>query len=183
MANGARGGHTRQRKTWDVLVATNTLATADATFVGGSITSNVGALTVLRQIGGYLLSPTPGGTFVAGDGCRITLGIGVFAADAFALGIGVFAADAFALGPTAMPEPSQEAEFPWLYWRQHNFLFAGAGPGGDEITAHVRETFDSRSMRKFKAREAVGWVMQYENVSGDLPMTIIIDAMRTLVGQ
>ena len=60
-------------------------------------------VTILRTLGEVLVALAQTGV-VAGDQVFVTIGLGLFSSDAVAV------------GPTAVPEPSDEAEFDWLWW-------------------------------------------------------------------
>ena len=121
------------------------------------------------MLGEYVISPTAGATFAADDAA--TIGVG----------IGVVSTDAATAGAASVPDPIGEPDYPWLYWADIPFYFAGSGPGGDEITAHVRRQFDIRSMRKLKPRETLTWVFQYGNLVGNPPLSLNVANTRVLV--
>ena len=159
---------TRLNKEWDALTAGSMAHTASGMLLGGSV-GFVDALTIIRMIGEYLVAPLPGGTFAAGDNCRVAIGIGVFSTDVVLAGAG------------SLPDPSSEAAYPWLFWKEHQFVFQLATPDGDEIDSTVRVAFDIRSMRKIKPQETLAFVSQYVDVGGTPPMTVFASATRVLV--
>ncbi len=157
----------RMQKDWFGIAQSASGLTGSTTVLLAALIS-LQAQTVIRMIGEYVISPTPGGTFVAGDRVEI------------ALGIAVVSSDAAALGSTAMPDPIGDEAYPWLFWASHKLIFAGASPGGDEITAHVRRSFDIKSMRKMKADQDLVLVAQYVDLVGAPPITVDTGTVRVL---
>ncbi len=123
--------------------------------------------TILRMLGEFVIGPTAAP--VDGDGVEMSVGFGIVSADA----VGV--------GSTAMPDPSQEPEYPWLYWSSHPFFFRSTDVQQALGTGVVRVPFDVRSMRKVKPREALISVVQYVNSGGNPPMTAAVGQTRVLV--
>ncbi len=95
------------------------------------------------------------------------------------MALGIFSTDAFAAG--AVPEPIEEAEYPWLYHKVHQVVFfsnsSTTAPGG----SWLRQSFDVRSMRKVGPRETLAWVVQYIDVVGAPPVTAISSLVRVLL--
>ncbi len=165
MADRHRGP--RRPKGWSSITEITQLLTMNQTAGGGSIGfDDVTTRTVLRMIGEYVITPTSAPTAL--DGCRVTVGIGVMSSDAFAV------------GSSAMPDPADEPNYPWLYWMSHNFAFPGTDPESGSAGASVRQFLDIRSMRKLKPRESVFSVFQYNNVTGLPPMTVSFGPIRIL---
>ncbi len=167
MARPNRGG-TRVAKIWDAIPGSTQNHTANGT-IGGASLAVTDAATFLRMIAEYIIGPT--GAVVATDGCAITVAIGIISTDAFAAG--------------AFPDPSDEPEYPWLYWAQHFFEFGtaigiGVGEGPTSEQHSVRRFVDSRSMRKIKPRESLIWVSEYVGTSGTPDMTVNIGETRVL---
>ncbi len=137
-----------------------------ATFALGTTSFAVPG-TVLRMIGEYLITPTV--DLTAGDHAVISVGIGVVSSDAATL------------GASAVPDPTAEAEFPWLYYASHP-IFAEATAGDQDLGAvTVRRSFDVKSMRKLKPRETLIFVADYENINGNPPLTISVGTVRVLI--
>ena len=123
------------------------------------------------MIGQYTILPTSGGTFVATDQARVTVGIGLFASDAFAAGAG------------SMPDPSTDPAFPWLYHMDNPISLSVASADGNSVGNGVRTFYDIRTMRRIKPNESVGWVIQYTDVAGTLLLTAFFGRTRVLIGQ
>ena len=157
----------RMPKHWHSIPSISLAFTSSSTLQGGSLALD-GPWTVIRMLGSYLIAPTAGGTFVAGDAADIVVGIGVVSSDAFAAGAG------------SMPDPAGEPEYPWLYWKDTQFSLLGA-PAGDEALSTARVEFDIRSMRKIKPRESLAVVAQYADRSGNPPYTVRFGRTRVLV--
>ncbi len=158
----------RQRKSWTGFSATSLDFTADATQVG----SSVGFLetgTILRMIGQYTIGPVTAP--VALESMQLTVALGIFSTDAVTL------------GSTAMPDPTEEPEYPWLYWKSHPLFFGTTSLDPATQTGSARVDFDIRSMRKFKARESLAWVVQGVRISGTADLRIVMGHTRVLIGQ
>ncbi len=161
----------RQTKEWNSFGSTELNMTANGTFAAGTTLTDIGPRTVLRMLGEYILGFTEGGTFAAGDQVQI------------GLGIGIFSQDAVTVGPTALPEPLNDAEFPWLFWASHQlFLHDTTIQSISAGRAQVRHRFDIRSMRKLPLGQALGYVVEYVDGSGTPPVTANLAEVRTLVG-
>ncbi len=165
MAHGGSRGP-KMGKQWVSIPGAVIPHTADGTLGGGLLDSTT-AQTVLRMLGSYIVWPTTAPT--AGDQAVISLGIGIVSSDAAAL------------GATAMPDPSGEPEFPWLFWEEHDFRWGTTSldPNG---LGFVRRHFDIRSMRRMKPREALVAVTQYTDLSGTPAVTISMAQTRVLIG-
>ena len=64
------------------------------------------------------------------------------------IALGLVSTDAFLLGSTALPEPLDDADYPWMFWRSvvlESFLAAGAEGEGSSV---YRIDVDSKAMRK-----------------------------------
>ena len=165
MADRSRG--LRQAKVWTFL------GNGLASFVGNNTVSlsSVGfnnANTVLRMIGEYVILPD------AATADEDVAEIGV--------GIGVVSSDAAALGDTAMPDPVDEPDFPWLYWKCHLMVFNQTGVDPNTLAGQGRWSFDIRSMRKVKPRESLIMVVQYVDVVGAPPLQFGAARTRVLIG-
>ncbi len=163
-----RGSYPKRRKQWSAIPGIAFGMTADSTNGAGSL-GFAEACTVLRMLGEYTIFPTS--PPVAGDEVVVTIGIGVISSDAAAL------------GATAFPDPSEEPEYPWLYWASHGFGYNGTLEESALLSSSLRQKFDVRSMRKIKPRESLQMVVQYADVgsAGDPPLTIVTGVTRVLI--
>ncbi len=158
----------RKEKQWAGLGGQDFALTADGTSAGSVPLSFTSSQTILRMLGGYQIMAT--GTITALDAVRIFVGLAKVSTDAAAL------------GATAMPDPQVEPEFSWLYWASHSLFWSNSGAPvtGRELPGHVRRSFDLRTMRKFKARESLIWVVEYADIVGTPAVTVQLDATRVL---
>ncbi len=166
----ARDFGRRMGKAWTLIPGSTIAMTASATAVGSNVGFNIPG-TILRMLGEWSAVATPGGTFGTGDKAEITVGLGVFNADAVAL------------GATAMPEPLDQADYPWLYWKSIIVTVPDSSLTGNEIPAFKTRQFDSRTMRRVKPQETLSWVAQYTDIAGAPPTTVDFPTVRVLVGQ
>ncbi len=159
---------TRQRKEWTSIPGIQLPMTSGATLLGGSV-AFASAATVLRMLGEYIITPTSAAT--AGDAAVVGVAIGVVSSDAFAAGAG------------SMPDPTDEPEYPWLYWANHSFFFPSTLTLlGQTDAGSIRRSFDIRSMRKLKPRESLAFVAQYTDRAGAPPLQLDVAVTRVLVG-
>ncbi len=167
MSNGHRGSGSRMAKHWHSIAAVSLGLTADGTSLGGALALD-GPWTVIRHIGGYVICQFSAP--VANDEVTITVGCGVVSSDAFAAGAG------------SVPDPAGEPDYPWLYWKAHDFFYSTTDPqSGGADSGSVRVDFDSRSMRKLKPRESLIWVVEYGNIVGAPIMKVQLQQSRILV--
>ena len=105
------------------------------------------------------------------------------AADAASIGvgIGVVSSDAVSAGASALPDPNGEADYPWLYWAQHDFFFGSTATDPASLASSLRRPFDIKSMRKLKPRESLVAVIQYSDISGAPPLHVEFTQTRVLV--
>ncbi len=158
-------GTQRKAKLWAGIPTTLLGLTADNTFLGGSL-AFTSPQTVLRMLGEYVIGPAS--AVVAGDDVEITVALGKVSTDAFAL------------GASAVPDPNGEPEYPWLYWKQHVFTFPTTSGDPSAATGSVRQSYDIKTMRKFTARESLVWVINYGDLGGAPPMTLVLGQTRVL---
>jgi len=156
----------RMSKHWAAIGSAELHLVANSTGLLGVSNVEHPGETVLRMIGEYIVVPTAAPT----------------AADAaiLAFGIGVVSSDAAELGATALPDPNDEAEYPWLYWASHAFHFQDTSVDPSQAGGSIRKAFDVKSMRKVKPRESLVFVVQYTNIAGSPPMTIVSGVVRVL---
>ncbi len=170
MSNGHRGRGQRQRKHWHDLEGARGTFVADAIILMATFASEAGdPYTVLRMFGEYAIAPTTAP--VATDSCLITLGVGVVSTDAATL------------GGTAMPDPEDEPDYPWLYWMSHALHFPTTSVDPSVASGSVRKSFDVGSMRKVAPRQSLVVVAQYSDIIGTPPITVTMGSFRFLVGE
>jgi len=167
MAHGRSRG-TRQRKHWHRIPTAETHFTANGTALMGVFSLNDPA-TVLRMLGEYVIEPT--GAVASSDAACI------------GVGIGLVSSDSAELGATAVPDPIDEADFPWLYWAEHAFHFADSTANPAPASTSIRKAFDVRSMRKMKPRESLVFITQYFDLAGAPPLSVIAGSTRVLFGE
>jgi len=164
MAHRASGR--RRLKRWSSIVGSADDATAAGTTVGGTLAFTEPA-TVLRLLGEYIFFPTAAP--VAGDRITMTVGIGVVSTDA-------------AVGAVAsLPDPAAEPEFPWLFWAEHALGFNSTSVVDAQAGLSLRRSFDVGSMRKIKPRESLVCLIEYVDIVGTPPITVVIGGTRVLL--
>ncbi len=157
-------------KQWDILLGFVTSVNSTSTIVGGSLAFSSPA-TILRM----LLQPSKfwmDATKQADDRISLTWAIALLSTDAVAL------------GATAVPDPGDEPEFPWLFWKSialGSELAAAEEATGVAVFAET-DVINIKSMRKVKPGESLVWVMQFADVSGAPSTEIRLGAARVLIG-
>ena len=164
MANRVRGP--RKEKEWTSLLAASIALTADSTFIASTLAFTSKA-TVVRMMGEYTLSLI--NAPVATETARLTVAIGVMSTDAAAV------------GASAAPDPSDEPEYPWLYWKEHAFHYASTSVDPSQAAGSLRQSFDVRSMRKLSARESLVYIVQFNQDSGTVDMRFVSGRTRVLL--
>ena len=150
-----------------------TITQSIAADVTGVVAGNVGLdelFTVLRILGSWHYGP--GGVNVVNDAAAISVGIGLVSSDAAAL------------GGTAMPDPEDESDYPWLYFKTVQFVqtIAQQHSDGDPRMAG-RFEIDVKSMRKVKPRESLVTVFQYRNINGNPTVDLSFPRARVLIAR
>ncbi len=169
MANRSFTRSQRMTKRWISLPDFEVVFTANGTRLFG-ILSLTEPSTVMRIMGEYSVQCQGAGVFVTLDKALVTIGIGVVSTDAAELGF------------TAMPDPADELQYPWLYWREHTItVFDAAALDGSQDQAFHRVSFDVKSMRKLKPRESLVMIGQYRDVVGTPPVEVFSAAARVLL--
>ena len=154
-------------KEWNSIPSISLALTADATSLGGALSPGTSA-TVLRMLGEYIIVPTSAPAAL--DQVKV------------AVGIGVISGDAFAAGSASVPDPAGEPDYPWLFWAEHSLYFGTTSVDPSSLGATVRRQFDIRSMRKMKPRETLAMIVQYANIAGNPPLSMLISQTRVLLG-
>ncbi len=81
-------------------------------------------------------------------------------------GLGIVSTDAATVGASAMPDPGDEADYPWLWYGQILLRSnVAAGPTAYGPAAEKLEV-DSKAMRRFKPGQSLVLVMEHAQVSG-----------------
>ena len=146
----------RRPKQWSASnLAGNASFTGNATSLVLAAVPAVESVTVLRLRGEIFVGPS--GATTALDQARV------------AFGIGIVTSDAAAVGSTAMPDPDDEPDFPWLWYHLHNFFsgFTVDGTASDDYgVGTIRIDVDSKAMRKMKPGQSIVGVAQYVDVVG-----------------
>ncbi len=124
--------------------------------------------SVIRMLGEYVVYPTA--SITANDAAKVTVGIGKVSTDAFSA------------GGAGIPDPAGDPSYSWLYWAAHMFSFAGTDPEAAAANYSVRRSFDIRSMRKVKNRDAIVVVAEYVSIIGAPPLSLSVASTRMLLG-
>ncbi len=155
----------RRRKLWWSIPNSAQNITTPATGISGSITFSE-ARTVLRCMGEYIINPASAPTI--NDHCVI------------GIGLAIVSADAVTVGGTAVPDPVDEPEYPWLFLATHPLIYESTTVEVQLGAGVVRGTYDVKSMRKVKPREALALIFQYVDGSGVPPIDITFGVTRVL---
>ena len=166
------GRSQRKEKSWLRMIGGTAALTADSTAL---VTATLFAIpappfTIMRMLGEYLITPTAAVT--ATDEVKITVGIGLFSADAIIA------------GAASLSDPSGDEDYPWMYWAEHSMRFtAAASPVGlnANVASTLRVPFDIGSMRKVRPARDLGFVVSYSDVLGAPPITFGAAATRLLI--
>jgi len=98
-------------------------------------------------------------------------------------GLGIFSTDAVALGATAVPDPADEPQYPWLWWKEFRLdSKTTTGLTGGWGIAAQRYEVDTKAMRKVKPGESLVMVFQSTNLAGAPATDIDVGQLRVLIG-
>ena len=97
----------RRRKTWVTIPQAAANLDGAATSIGGTLAFVQAGNTVMRTISEYWIGARA--VTVVFDNALITVVLGIFSTDAIAAGAG------------SIVDPDAEPEYPWLYWKAHEF--------------------------------------------------------------
>ena len=162
----------RMRKHWYSILSSQTAFTATSTALLSSFVAAAGEpFTVLRMMGSFIVSPTPGGSFAAGDSACL------------AFGIGVVSADAITAGSASMSDLGGEPDYPWLYWSDVPLLSFDASIAEGLSLLNRVITFDVRSKRKVAPRQGLAFVGEYADATGAPPLTVVTGGIRFLIAE
>ena len=162
----ARNFSQRKTKSWFGIVGSSHPFTTDDTDFGNGFSTSL-TTTIMRMFGEYIISPTSAPAAL--DTCRI------------GIGIAIVSSDAFTLGETAAPDPSVEFGYPWLYWRDHPMFFPSTTVDVANLAASVRVSYDVKGMRKIRADQTLAHVIQYQDITGAPPVTVVMGGTRLLL--
>ncbi len=167
MARGRNTGRVLDMKEWDAIPLVQTQLSSAGTFLGGSLAFGVPA-TILRSRG--YLQASMDATKQVGDSIDLAFGLGIISTDAFAAGGG------------SVPDPGDEAEYPWIWWGQmHLEAFATGGTEPWGSSSQYIEV-DTKAMRKMKPGQSLAWIVQVQGASGAPVTEITLGQTRVLIG-
>ena len=166
----SRPGKTIDFKAWDAIPGALQNLSANGTTAPAGI-SFTGPQTILRSRGEILLQMDE--NTLAADNALI------------AMALGIMSTDAFAAGGASLPDPSGNADYPWLWWQTinlaTNFTLAAGSDQVAGMTTRVVQV-DSKAMRRVKPNETLSLVFQYVNVSGNPTIQVDAGLIRVLFG-
>ncbi len=165
MARPRREGRTIDFKSWDAMPSVSAQLTADgSTAVAGlAFTSPA---TILRCRGSLLYSLDE--SQQVNDKMKVGLGLGIISSDAFTA--------------STLPDPSGEAEYPWLWWHEVQLgsdLAVGINNLGQNV---ARIDLDTKAMRKIKPGQTLTLVTQYVDLTGTPVLDQQQGQIRVLIG-
>ena len=94
-------------------------------------------------------------------------------------GIALVSTDA-AASSTSLPDPSQEPEYPWL-WYGEAIMYSPNQDFSDPMI-QLELPIDSKAMRKFKPGQSLIPVAQYVDTQGTPGLRVIYSQIRVLIG-
>ncbi len=158
----------RRSRRWTSIPGTNVTLTTVGTTGGGALAFIAGPETVVRMMGRGLLQLMDAPT--AGDSMHLTVAIAVVTTDAATAGAG------------SLPDPSDEPEFPWLYWTELDIFASDTNAdNGGNIGGAIRYEFDVRSQRIIRPGHSLVYFAQYVDQGGLPPVRWQASQVRTLV--
>ncbi len=165
----SNSGRVLDTKFWSQMNANSQSVSTNTTVLSGGTISFAEAFTILRCRG--YVQASMDATKQVDDHIRVIFGLGIVSTDAATL------------GATAMPDPGDEANFPWLWWgslRLRSYVAAGAEAWG--MTAQRLEV-DTKAMRRVKPGQSLVWIAETASVTGAVVTNIDFGETRVLVGQ
>ena len=160
-------GRTIDFKQWTAIPGGSLNLSANGTSGGPGLLAFSIPATILRVRGHVHVAMLAGG-LTATDEAEVVFGLGIFSSDAVAL------------GSTALPDPSAEAEYPWMWYGEATMYSPNADFGDPRIQVHI--PIDTKAMRKVKPAESLTMVAQYVNSSGIPGLRVIYSQLRVLIG-
>ena len=157
-------------KAWDGIPGLTQAVSADSTFLAsGALTFGIPATLLRTRTFIEVWFDATG--LATDDEVSLTFGLALLSADAFSAGAG------------SVPDPSGEAEFPWIFWTAfHMRVIETFATGGTAASMYRQIDVDSKAMRKIKPGQALFWVGQYTDLGGAPVMQISIPQTRCLLG-
>ena len=162
-----RPGRTIDFKQWTAIPGGSQSVSGNTTFAGPGLLAFGIPATILRVRGHFRVSMQITG-LTAGD--EVTL---VF-------GLGIFSTDATAVGASALPDPSAEAEFPWLWYQ--SVMLQSINADSAEPGSQTLVEVDTKAMRKIKPGQSLAMVGQYVDTVGAPGVRINMGQIRVLFG-
>ena len=102
------------------------------------------------------------------------------AANNVTVGIGIVSTDAATLGATALPDPQDEPEYDWMWWRELNVKrIVQTAETDSDIAGTVRWVIDSKAMRKVKPGQSLIMIFQTGTTTA---IDIEMEQLRVLIG-
>ncbi len=161
------GGRVIDFKAWLALGAGSASVSTNAT-QGGTKLDFASPGTILRIRGSVYASLDA--TQQVGDEMTVTWAVGMVSTDAAAV------------GATALPDPADEPEYPWLWWYQMNlFSSLAAGVNAWGTSAQLKE-IDTKAMRRFKPGQSLVLFSQTTAATGAPVTRIRQNSTRVLIG-
>ena len=157
------------KKRWERMLGGTLTVNLDTTNISTGFLTFSEAATILRVRMPYL-SGQMIATIAVGDDLRLTFGLVVVLADAAEL------------GATAVPDPLDEPEFPWLWWGETRMFATNAGVENQFGSQYQVLHPELKLMRKVKSRESLIWIVQSIAASGAPDVRVVILTSRVLVG-
>ncbi len=156
-------------KQWDAAPGLLTDPISNQTILGGGLSFAVPA-TLLR-FRGYVAAQMGESGIAILDRMIITVGLCIVSTDAFTV------------GASAVPDPSGEPEFPWIWWKEFKLESGSAvDPAEGWGPRAQRYEIDSKAMRKIKPGETFTYVVQATSTVGAALVHVDIGQVRVLIG-
>ncbi len=151
-------------KSWSAVPGLSANISADSTFLASGFLSFLVPATILRVRGAVQAGFRTSGLTIA-DEASIVFGLGIFSTDAVVAGAG------------SLPDPSQEPDYPWM-WYGEIILMAPVADFTPPLTVQRLEV-DTKAMRKVKPGESLVVVVQTQ---GAVAVDVSFGDIRVLVG-
>ena len=96
------------------------------------------------------------------------------------LGLALISTDVFTA--SALPDPSGEPEFPWMYWQEFHLGAESTTVRESEGLQRHRLQLDTKAMRKVKPGQTLTLVTQYVGITGTPGVNQYQSQLRVLLG-